>query len=118
MMYDLSSEFCPFCDKVANGSAEKAGRFSTVYTFEPLNPVTEGHRLFIPRNHVEEGDFIAPTTIGSIFSMAAIHASKQKEDYNLIINVGKDASQTIPHLHAHYVPRRPQDGLHLPWTAK
>ena len=35
---------------------------------------------------------------------------------NLITSIGPAATQTVPHLHLHLVPRRPGDGLPLPWT--
>jgi histidine triad (HIT) family protein len=37
-------------------------------------------------------------------------------DYNIITSMGEYATQTVFHLHVHIVPRRLNDGLHLPWT--
>ncbi len=35
---------------------------------------------------------------------------------NLITSAGREATQTVFHLHIHVVPRRDGDGLALPWT--
>lgn len=43
-----------------------------------------------------------------------IHA----DDFNLITSSGRWATQTVKHLHIHYVPRRKDDGLTLPWTGQ
>jgi hypothetical protein len=38
--------------------------------------------------------------------------------WNLITSAGTDATQSVFHLHVHLVPRRPNDGLKLPWSEK
>lgn len=108
---------CVFCEKIVDGSATEIGR-SGVFHFEPLNPVTPGHRLFVPREHISKVNLSSPL-LGMTFNAAsqyAMYESRRKTDFNLIINVGKDATQTIPHLHVHYVPRKSDDGLILPWS--
>ena len=107
---------CVFCD-IVEGRAP--ARF--VYTwpetvaFVPLNPVTPGHILVVPRDHVadfaEEPDITANT-----MARAAEAAEHIGGDMNLITSRGADATQTVFHLHVHLVPRRSGDGLHLPWT--
>jgi hypothetical protein len=47
-----------------------------------------------------------------------MYAAGQGRDYNLIVNSGSDAGQTIKHLHIHYVPRSKDDGLVMPWDAQ
>ena len=112
---------CPFCQmvmrRILDGEGiEQIGQ-SGVYHFEPLNPVTPGHRLFVPAYHYEHAAE-APTATGSVFEWASWWAADRGEDFNLIVNAGAAASQTVPHLHVHYVPRRAGDGLNLPWTAQ
>lgn len=103
---------CPFCARV------DAGEFETLYNavvarFAPLNPVTAGHMLFVPAWHVEH-----PSGEGVRVTMgyAEMYASRKREAYNLITSSGAAATQTIAHLHVHYIPRRHADGLILPWT--
>ena len=107
---------CPFCQLVMANQVEQIG-VSGVYHFEPLNPVTPGHRLFIPAFHYEDAAE-APSATGSVFEWAAWWADKKGEDFNLIVNAGPNASQTVRHLHVHYGPRREGDGLTLPWTGR
>ncbi|AHH20792.1 hypothetical protein NONO_c60160 [Nocardia nova SH22a] len=110
-MNDLSA--CPFCDRIQRG--EYDGLSGAVAHFEPLNPVTPGHRLFVPTVHVEHPNWGA---VGNAMNHAELHASGQPWDFNLITSSGAAATQSVPHLHIHYVPRRPDDGLHLPWTGQ
>lgn len=112
---------CPFCRMVMHvvqgGEGIEQIGASGVYHFEPLEPVTPGHRLFIPAFHYEHAAE-APSATGTVFEWAAYWAAEQGEDSNLIVNAGPEASQTVRHLHVHYVPRRADDGLALPWTGQ
>jgi len=112
---------CVFCD-LANGNSEKVFRHhpGSVVHFEPLNPVTPGHMLFVPKQHVESASE-EPIVTANVFYRAADYANEKKRnasDFNLITSAGTNATQTVFHLHVHYVPRRPNDGLHLPWTGQ
>lgn len=90
----------------------------------PLNPVTPGHVLVIPREHVT--DWVERWTDGgdgSAMSTAVVLAREyayrnQIGDCNLITSRGPAATQTVGHLHLHIVPRREGDGLALPWTGQ
>ena len=110
------SDFCPFCQRIESGQYDlPIGGDGEVVSFEPLAPVTPGHRLFLPRRHA--ADVTADITLTRMtFGQAAIYGATRNEDFNLIASVGPAATQTIDHLHVHYVPRRPDDGLRLPWT--
>lgn len=88
-----------------------------VFAIVPLNPVTPGHVLIIPETHVEGADD-DPVLTGQVFQCAAEIAGDTADDFNLIVNAGPTASQTVPHLHVHYVPRREGDGLLLPWSGQ
>lgn len=115
---------CPFCERI------KAKDYDTAWlggvSFEPLHPVTPGHRLFVTRDHESplanpygftdaERSARGPQAVLPLF-YAWRREEGATEDFNLILNAGSSASQTIEHLHLHYIPRRPGDGLVLPWT--
>jgi histidine triad (HIT) family protein len=70
------------------------------------------HLLAIPRLHVEDA-LEDPELTGHVMEIAAWFAHG---DCNLITSVGAAATQTVRHLHVHIVPRRPGDGLALPWS--
>jgi histidine triad (HIT) family protein len=48
---------------------------------------------------------------------AELAAAIMPDAFNIITSAGRDATQTVDHLHLHLVPRRPGDGLALPWAA-
>ena len=73
-------------------------------------PVSEGHTLIIPKRHI--GSYFELTSP----EMAAIHdllrmakrdldALYHPDDYNIVINDGPAAGQTVPHVHIHLIPR-------------
>lgn len=107
---------CPFCARISEGNVD-AALPTGIFHFEPLNPVTPGHRLFVPREHLPQSRY-SPALVGLTFNEATRFAASQGEDFNLIVNDGRAATQTVSHLHVHYVPRREGDGLTLPWTGQ
>ena len=116
---------CPFCAIVAGDApAQIVARWTDALAILPLNPVTPGHTLVIPRRHVADA-LEDPKLTGFLFQCAADLAqedmyadAQQRPDWNLLTSVGPAATQTVRHLHVHLVPRRPGDGLHLPWTGQ
>ena len=107
---------CPFCDRIERAEYDDID-LGTVH-FEPLNPVTPGHRLFVPEEHQEHSDALVVDSIESAMGDAARWGRGRGEDFNLIISSGSAATQTVAHVHVHYVPRREGDGLALPWTGQ
>lgn len=112
-MKGLWNDDCPFCKRVL---AVEGKPYKNCFYFEPLNPVTPGHMLFVSRYHLKHGD--SEDYVGAVFAAAAWWATQQGKDYNLITSSGPAATQTIAHVHVHYVPRTPSDGLTLPWTGQ
>lgn len=106
---------CPFCFRIVSHAYDAGDEWSV--TFEPLNPVTSGHRLFVPRAHVANAAEW-PEATGRVMKYAAQWASGHDVyPFNLITSAGKAATQSVFHLHVHLVPRREDDGLALPWSA-
>jgi histidine triad (HIT) family protein len=109
---------CVFCRITAGiEPANVVAEWSDAVAFEPLNPVTPGHLLFVPHAHVVAAHS-DPQITSEVFRRAAEYADEHRDAYNLITSAGEFATQTISHLHVHYVPRRRNDGLQLPWTAQ
>lgn len=111
----MSESECVFCEIVAGRApATIVRRWPDAIAIRPLAPVTEGHVLVIPRTHVRDvGE--APAVSASTMARAAELAAKLPA-VNVITSRGTAATQTVFHLHLHVVPRRPGDGLPLPWT--
>ena len=78
-------------------------------------PVTSLHSLIIPKRHAENYFELTKAELISLHEL--IHLSRkmiQREDktvdgFNIGINVGKTAGQSIFHCHIHLIPRRKGD---------
>src|SRR5438105_4368577 len=100
---------CVFCQKIREGSVRQLNK--SVVAFEPLNPVTPGHMLFVSTEHLPNASY-KPVVTGHVMMEAAKYAAGYGNN-NIITSSGKDATQTIFHLHIHVVPRRAGDNLKL-----
>jgi len=107
---------CVFCDRVNSGEFDYFDDHNVA--FEPLNPVTPGHFLVVPREHVIDA-LDGPVQMGRAMTFAARLAGDMGLDAaNFITSAGTAATQSVFHLHVHVVPRREGDGLRLPWTGQ
>lgn len=104
---------CVFCD-ISRIKSPITQHNERVISFEPLNPVTEGHRIFVPTKHVEDF-FDDPDTFAEVCRVVSI-CSRSDKEYNVITSKGASATQSVFHLHVHLVPRYAGDGLKLPWS--
>ncbi len=106
--------FCTIVDQDPHQQIEQ--RFCSSILITPFNPVVEGHKLVIPKWHIESA-VTFPVLFGLVMEDAALYAA-EVGDCNIITSVGRHATQTVFHLHVHVVPRREDDGLALPWTGQ
>jgi diadenosine tetraphosphate (Ap4A) HIT family hydrolase len=101
------TDVCPFCtlspDRVVI-------RRETAFVIRDGFPVSPGHTLVIPRRHV--ASFFEVTDAERADLMALLQAAREDLDrefhpagYNIGINDGAAAGQTVPHLHIHLIPR-------------
>lgn len=108
---------CVFCAiDTGRAPATVTHRWPDALAIRPLHPVTPGHLLIIPHIHVPDAG-TDPTLAGHVMARAA-ELVTDLPAANVITSKGTAATQTVPHLHLHVVPRRPGDGLHLPWTGQ
>ncbi len=110
-------EKCPFCKVIANEGFEGENNDFVAWG-TPLNPVVEGHKIFVPMEHTEHGEKDSAWAIARVMAAAEVYGTERGGDYNLINSSGPSATQTVAHIHAHYVPRAENDGLTLPWTGQ
>jgi len=73
-------------------------------------PVTPGHVLIIPRRHISSLFDLTDDETRGLWQLVketkeAIDARYHPDGYNLGVNVGEAAGQTIGHLHIHVIPR-------------
>jgi histidine triad (HIT) family protein len=112
----MNTTDCPFCGRIERGEFDYSDQ--RCVAFQPLNPVTPGHYLVVPRAHVAsalDGMLHAERAMGFAVATARMMSL---EACNFITSAGAAATQTVFHLHIHVVPRREGDGLHLPWTGQ
>jgi diadenosine tetraphosphate (Ap4A) HIT family hydrolase len=96
---------CPFC-----GGVPVVLSNELVFGCLDKNPVTQGHLLLLPRRHVMSWFDATVVERMALLALAdeARHWLEQRfspDGYNLGVNVGATAGQTIPHLHMHLIPR-------------
>ena len=78
-------------------------------------PVTEFHTLIIPKRHIANYFDLHQPEINAIHQMLEkIQKEIEERDdsvtgFNIGINVGEDAGQSIFHVHVHLIPRRKGD---------
>lgn len=108
---------CVFCEIIRGErlDTEILYRETWYLVLTPINPVTFGHVLFLPADHLTKFSQ-NPELTGHLVSRASIWAfERHYDDANIIISQGRAASMTVMHIHVHLVPRSFNDGLVLPW---
>ncbi|MFK8850468.1 HIT family protein [Streptomyces sp. Ac-502] len=114
----MTATRCPFCDIIAGlAPATVVARWPDAIATVPIDPVTDGHVLVIPRVHVDDAAE-EPMVTAAVMQRAAEYANALGTPLNLITSRGREATQSIFHLHIHVVPRAIDDGLPLPWTVQ
>ncbi|MFE3995011.1 HIT family protein [Streptomyces goshikiensis] len=109
-------ENCIFC-AIATGTAPAAivREWPDALAIRPrTGGVTEGHVMVLPRAHVADAG-TDPEVTAAVYRRAAELLAEQPAA-NLITSKGREATQSVFHLHVHVVPRQADDGLSLPWT--
>lgn len=119
--YTHRQENCVFCDIQSGKITGFAGQSRIVientlaYVAMDYYPVTEFHSLIIPKRHVIDYFHLNQAEINAI--NALIHDQKNYldkfdkriEGYNIGINCGEVAGQSVWHCHVHLIPRRKGD---------
>ncbi len=101
------SKECPFC--ALEGYESVASNALAVAIYDKF-PVSPGHILVIPRRHF--ADYFEATdeelrAIDRLLreSRAILLREKSPDGFNIGINIGAAAGQTVFHLHIHLIPR-------------
>ncbi len=111
----MTEQPCPFCEiNEGRAPAEFVDEWSDAFAIVPHNPVVDGHTLVIPKTHVPDFGH-NPDVTAATMKRAAQLAQKSAQPMNLITSRGREATQSVWHLHLHLVPRAANDGLALPW---
>ena len=104
---------CVFCAIVGRTRpARIVAETDVVVAFRDVAPVAPTHVLVVPRQHIVDATQLGPeagTVIGSMFALARAVAEQEgilEGGFRLVLNVGRDALNSIPHLHLHVIGGR------------
>jgi len=104
---------CLFCRWIKKGKAVFS--LGSVAAFEDGHPVTAGHLLIVPVRHTADHFSMTEQEKEDAEALLRVVAEKIKmEDpavtgFNIGMNIGESAGQTIFHAHIHVIPRRDGD---------
>jgi diadenosine tetraphosphate (Ap4A) HIT family hydrolase len=97
---------CPFCAPKSETLLESTLSYARLDRY----PVSPGHTLVLPKRHVETWfEMIQEEQQDAMFLIGQIRDYLDKEfapdGYNIGINCGRAAGQSVPHAHIHVIPR-------------
>lgn len=103
-MKDLN---CAFCTKTFDDIIAENAHALAFYDHHPVN---KGHAIIIPKRHfislfdAREEEIIAMYRLIHYVQLKLDHEFKP-DGYNIGINIGETAGQSVMHLHIHLIPR-------------
>ncbi|SCK54677.1 Diadenosine tetraphosphate (Ap4A) hydrolase [Variovorax sp. HW608] len=103
----MTEKPCPFCTLP---SARVLGQNALAVWIRDGFPVSPGHSLVIPKRHVGSFFEITQEERAALLELldqakAAAQTEFRPDGFNIGINDGPAAGQTVPHLHIHLIPR-------------
>ena len=111
-LFALRDKDCLFCNLPRKRIIDES---ELIYVIEDAYPVSKYHLLFIPKRHTPDYFSLEQPEINSISQLLKKHQQRiLKKDktvsgFNIGMNNGEDAGQTIFHCHVHLIPRRKGD---------
>jgi diadenosine tetraphosphate (Ap4A) HIT family hydrolase len=97
---------CPFCDILEPVLI----RNQHALAIADKNPISPGHSLIVPTVHTESILALSLEHYRACFELLrslkeSLEASHSPAGFNVVVNSGKAAGQTVDHAHIHLVPR-------------
>jgi histidine triad (HIT) family protein len=105
---------CLFC-RIVNGSipARLAHQDDHTVAFYDIDPRAPVHVLIVPRKHITAVDQLREgdgEVMGQLFMVArrlARELGVADSGYRMVVNNGRDAGQSVDHIHMHLLGGRP-----------
>jgi histidine triad (HIT) family protein len=104
---------CIFCKIVSKQiPANLVYQDEQVTAFRDLNPQAPTHVLLVPNQHIANTESLEPqhdAIVGAVLRTArsiARSAGVADSGYRLVVNTGRDANNTVAHLHVHLLGGR------------
>jgi diadenosine tetraphosphate (Ap4A) HIT family hydrolase len=106
-MENINYPLCPFCN--LNNSRITLSNAHAIAINDGF-PISPGHCLIIPKRHIasffEANKDEQAALLNLLAEMQEILVKERNPDgFNIGINVGEAAGQTVMHLHIHLIPR-------------
>lgn len=103
---------CRFCERVNSGDFDHANDHAVA--LRDTYPLSPGHTLVIPRLHeadLFELDAAIRAALWQLVDTVQSHLAQTlaPDGFNIGVNAGLAAGQTIPHAHVHVIPRTAGD---------
>ena len=99
---------CLFCKIVAGEiPSDEVTSSESTYAFRDINPGAPTHVLVVPRRHIESAATVTPNDAETLAELLATAQEVARLEgiadsgYRLVLNVGDDALNSVPHLHVH-----------------
>lgn len=114
---NLVNDICPFCLRLKENNIIIKGKTSSVIPVEVYRSI--GHCLIVPHEHIENYFNLTKDVIEEMHYLLYL-AKKKIEDeekpmgWNIRVNIGKIAGQTVGHTHIHLLPRYKDDNVGNP----
>jgi len=109
-----SSEDCVFCQIVAGEvPADVVASSDSSIAFRDISPQAPTHVLVVPRRHIDDAASVEPLhaeEVADLFVVARRVAESEgirDSGYRLVVNVGRDAQNSVGHLHVHVIGGKP-----------
>ena len=111
---------CPICKAIKEDKLKILFQNDEVLAFFHISPVNEGHTLVIPREHYPSLVAVPPEIQAKMIQLASDCAAVLKRltkshGFNLHLNDGPIAGQSLAHCHIHVIPRTAGDGFYWNW---
>ncbi|AAL81231.1 HIT family protein [Pyrococcus furiosus DSM 3638] len=105
---------CPFCNPPAENIVYEDDKIRILLDSFPANP---GHLLVVPKRHITNIEGLneeekVMLMKGVEMAIKALKEALNPDGFNVGINLGKAAGQTVSHLHVHVIPRYKGDCKH------
>ena len=99
---------CPFCKAESERDIIASSSLSVAF-FDGF-PVSPGHALIIPKRHVSSFFDLSQEERQDLLNLAdsvkqIVEERYHPDGYNIGVNVGEAAGQSIFHVHMHLIPR-------------
>ena len=117
----MKDPHCIFC-RILAGEIPSARVYEDEYAcaFLDISPFEKGHTLVIPHFHAERLTDLPPEWLARLMpavqkTAALLLARLPCDGFNLLQSNGRCATQVVPHVHFHIIPR--WNGREMRWVA-